>query len=229
MATAAETRRLFNRPLATERLREARGGLTLAAEASVEERAAIAAAYDLAALEHLSYQARLEPYAEDGWRLVGALSARFTQRCVVTLAPLEARLEEPFERLWRPGEALAAGAPLSAEIAAGAVAEIERETGELAADAWRLGAERAAEVEVEPTPEPIDPAAAALESFTLALDPYPRAPGAVFDGAAFGPPGAAPLSDEEARPFSALKALRDRQAAPDAAKKETGGQDDEAE
>ncbi len=62
----------------------------------------------------------------------------------------------------------------------------------------------------EPLPAAIDLMAVAAEALALALPPYPRAPGAVLGDARFAEDGATPLSDEDARPFAGLAALRER-------------------
>jgi len=48
------------------------------------------------------------------------------------------------------------------------------------------------------------------ETLSLALPDYPRAEGAELTSAEFGPPGVTPLTDEAARPFSALAGLKDK-------------------
>jgi hypothetical protein len=49
----------------------------------------------------------------------------------------------------------------------------------------------------------------ATEALALALPAYPRRDGATLGAhAASAPPGAAPLTDAEVRPFAALAALR---------------------
>ncbi|MEL6978208.1 MAG: hypothetical protein AAGM38_05965 [Pseudomonadota bacterium] len=209
MGDAGELTPLFSRPVRQGELAAARSGLALEGEADAQERAAIAALHALVELSDLSFHARLEPYLQDGWRLTGRLSARAVQRCVVTLEAVSAEIEEPFERLWRPEAALGDGGARSADAAAGALAAIEAEAGATPDGALRLNADGLDDApEIEPTPDPIDPAAVALETFTLALDPYPRASGAAFESLAHGPPGSAPLTDEAARPFSALETLK---------------------
>lgn len=205
----------FSRPLGEEDLRRARRGLALTAEAEESERKEIARQYDLIGLDALSYEARLEPFGRAGWRLSGRMRAAVRQRCVVTLEEAPAALDEPFVRLWSPD---APDALFDAEAAAGRLDFMDRDPGLAAESGWGDdAAEGAADqggdaAEIERTPDPIDPAAVALETFTLALDPYPRAAGVDFAGANFGPPGSAPLTDEAARPFAGLESLRGRLA-----------------
>ncbi len=63
---------------------------------------------------------------------------------------------------------------------------------------------------VEPLTATIDLGALMVESLALALPLYPRAEGAHLRQAIFTEPGAAPLTDDDARPFAGLKSLRDK-------------------
>lgn len=186
----------FARPVASETLIAARkrAGVSLDGAATDVERAEIARMLDLESLDRLEFAFVLEPEGADGWRLKGRVRAVYDQRCGVTLEPIAATLDEPVERLWRddldpfdPDEGL--------DI------EVGVDSFDPAVDATDGP---------EATPDPIDPAAVALETLALGLDPYPRAPGVRFDGAAAAPAGVAPMSDDEAKPFSGLAALKSR-------------------
>ena len=153
--------------------------------ASDAERAAIAGAFDLLSLDSFEIDGVFRREGEEGWRFDGEVRAAFAQRCVVTLEPAPARIAEPVERRWRPGAPDPFAAP-------------------------------AAELDVSPDdedpPEPfrdgVDLGAVALETLALCLDPYPRAEGAEFAPISAMPQGAAPVGDEERKPFAALAALR---------------------
>ena len=170
----------FSRPRRVARL-DPRGE-DLAAEATEAERAALARRFGVAEVRALSMAARLIPDA-DGWRVEGRVRARVVQPCVVTLEPVVQRLDEVFTRRLLPG----APAP---------------ELTDLDPD------------EDEDPPEPlgavIDPAEMAAEAAALAIEPYPRKPGAVFAGAAVRPADAAPEPETPEKPFAGLAALRDR-------------------
>ena len=112
-------------------------------------------------------------------RVEGEVSARITQTCVVSLEPFEVDVEEPVEARFLPR------------------------------DAKRPAPESGADEFVDPD-EPdeivdgrVDLGKLASEFLTLALDPYPRKP-----GAAFAPP--ADLA-EEGSPFSGLKPTSGRE------------------
>jgi len=143
--------------------------------------AAIAQALGLLALRKVRFEGQLEPQGKRDWRLTARLGATVVQTCVVTLAPVTTRIEDHVERFWR---ADMEQSDTDAEL------EIPQNT-----DEEPLGAE-------------IDLGQVMVEALALALPAYPRAEGAKLDQAAFTTPGQAPMTDEEARPFAGLAALR---------------------
>ncbi len=187
----------FSRPVAVDRLGES--GLALELVASAAERAALARHLGLLALEQLSGRAAIDRV--DGGpvvRLRVAWTADVVQSCVVTLDPVPARLDEAFEQRFVPPAAKA-----------GPAREVFVDVGE----------------EAEEPPEPliggrIDIGAALAEQLALALDPYPRKPGAALTELADGPPvegGGMAASHERSKssrsgpgPFSALERWRRR-------------------
>ena len=160
----------FSRPVRVETL--PRDGLVETIEANAQERAALAALNGLPDIARLSARFRIAKWKR-GVRVEGEVSARVTQTCVVSLEPFEVDVEEPVEARYLPR------------------------------DAKRPAPESAVDAVVDPD-EPdeivdgrIDLGALASEFLTLALDPYPRKPGAAFEAPA--------VPDDEATPFSALK------------------------
>jgi uncharacterized metal-binding protein YceD (DUF177 family) len=110
----------------------------------------------------------------------GRVSAEVVQSCVASGEPVPASVDEPFELLFRPPPA--AGK-----------ADEELELGEAELDVvFYDGAA-------------VDLGEAVAETLSLSLDPYPRAPGA---DAALKAAGV--KSEEEAGPFGALAALKDK-------------------
>jgi hypothetical protein len=115
-------------------------------------------------------------------QVAGRVQARIGQTCVVTLEPIESEIDEVVDLTFAPAEQ----ATPRADLAHDDSDEFEDEIGE--------------------QPEPIidgviDLGRLATDMLFLAIDPYPRKPGAVF-----GPQVAA--ADPEDRPFAALKALQ---------------------
>ena len=150
---------------------------SLAIEADEAERSALARRFGLRGIASLEANAEL---VRNGAEIVarGRLTASVTQSCVATGEPVEARVDEPFELVFRPGPE--AGRPDE---------EVELSQSELDV-VFYDGAS-------------IDVGEAVAESLALGLDPYPRSPGA---DAALKKAGV--KSEEEAGPFAALAGLK---------------------
>ncbi len=111
-----------------------------------------------------------------GLRVTGHVRATVGQACVVTLDPVENQIDEPIDLVFAPVEHLTAG---------------------IAGDDGDDVAEDGPEPLIDGT---IDLGAIATKSLLLAIDPYPRKPGAEFQ-----PPSS---GDAAANPFAALAALK---------------------
>jgi uncharacterized metal-binding protein YceD (DUF177 family) len=128
-----------------------RAGRTIAIEADEAERAALARRFDLIALDALTARFTLTPGRGDTVVVAGSLQAAVVQRCVVTLDPVPATVEDEIEAIF-------------ADTAGRSEAEIEVDP--LAA-------------EIEPLVDGrIDLGELAAQHLSLALDPYPRSPDA---------------------------------------------------
>jgi hypothetical protein len=137
------------------------GGQALNLAASAEERAALAARFDLLALHGLSAELRLMAGLEGVVHVTGRLTAELEQACGITLAPVRQSIAE--------------------------------------AVAWRLLPEGMEPSDGEDEPDDIeteqgvaDLGEALAQQLSLAIDPYPRAPGAEMpqglgDDGAHGP------------------------------------------
>ena len=148
----------------------------LSADARV--RAAIAKLAGVNEMPRLDAVFDVIPYKGGGLRVAGTVTATIGQTCVVTVEPMQSQIEEQVDLVFSPD---AAAAPTSPEV----------------------------EIIGEDPPEPlvgdsIDLGAIAIEFLVLAVDPYPRKPGAVFESPAAGETAAS-------HPFAALAALKKRQ------------------
>jgi uncharacterized metal-binding protein YceD (DUF177 family) len=151
-------------------------GLHLDLVADEAARAAIAAMAGVRALPQLAATFDLARQGA-GLKVTGEVAATVEQTCVVTLEPMSSEVREPIDLAFVPSRA---GAPSDA-----------------AADDIDPGAEDEPEFLVDGV---ADLAVAATEFLLLAIDPYPRRPGAVFE-----PPKTA---DPAGHPFAALEALK---------------------
>jgi uncharacterized metal-binding protein YceD (DUF177 family) len=155
-------------------------GLHFEIEAPPEALAQLAALAKVRALARLSAVFDLTRHGA-GVRVAGQISALVGQTCVVTLEPMETSLDEEVDVSFAP--------PPAGAKAVDSEVEVAPLTG------------------VDEPPEPlidgkVDLGAIATEFLILAIDPYPRKPGAEF---------AAPKTDEAGtNPFAALAALKKR-------------------
>lgn len=153
------------------RLNQVGIGVTRTLEPNEAERKAIARWLDLQAVDAFSTKLTLAP-AEVGWLLTGRVKAEVTQRCGLTLAPLPATVDEAFALRLVEADATEAG-------------EVEVSLDDEGADVIEDGQ--------------VDLGHHAVEQLSLALDPFPRAPGAEF---------VQPEESAEVSPFAVLKGLK---------------------
>lgn len=144
-----------------------------------KERAYLARALDLQAVNSMSFTGELRPFGKQDFELKAELVADVTQSCVITLAPVPAQISEPVERRYVLG------------------------WQEPEADEFEISAEDIS----EPLPDTIDLRDIAREALSLALPPYPRAQNAELGEAVFAEPGTEAMKDDDLRPFAALASL----------------------
>ncbi len=156
-------------------------------EASEIERAALAKRFDLVAVNSLSYELESVPW-RGGVKLSGVLQAVAVQNCVVTLDPVTEEINEEFQRGFLPFEDLYPDAKpgFEHEIA------IDSELGEVP----------------ELLTDPLDIGEIVAETLGVSLDPYPRSEAAGEASMSVAPPGVAPITDADMKPFASLEALR---------------------
>lgn len=177
MTGQEDVRTEFSRPVEVEDLGEDEEVFEIDADAG--ERAALARRFDLLDLARLGASVRVRRAPGEAVRMRAEFWADVTQSCVVSLDPVSSHLEETFTVIYAPE---APPAP---------------------------GAEVLLPAEDEEMPEPlvggvVDIGEAVAQQLGLALDPYPRRPGARFQSH-FGPDE--PETEAEG-PFAALAALR---------------------
>ncbi len=164
----------WDKPLRLHEL--AHGALTLELRPDEAERKVAAKQLGLVSLPALTATVTITPWL-DGAALEGAFKAVVEQECGISLEPFEQTVDGPIEAFAVPPGSPHAGEP---------------EQGEMAFD---LDAPDPPDVLES---EAVDVAAYVIEHLALALDPFPRKPGAAFDYKA---------PDEETSPFAALKKL----------------------
>ena len=150
---------LFSRTIRAGQIGQARRAERIAADAPA--RAALAAAYGLPEIAELTGDFLLSREAGGVIAAALGLRARLTQTCVVTLEPFESVLTEQARLRFVPAATIGEAADL------GAVDEAALEAPD----------------DLPYTADSIDLGAALAEQLALALDPYPRRPGAILPAA----------------------------------------------
>lgn len=146
---------------------------------NAEVRAALARDLGLLALRSLRLSGEIRPVGRDKLVLTAQLLAVADQACVVTLAPVAARIDEAVRRCY--------------------VADLTTPDGD--------EVEIPEDDTVEPMPEMIDLTEIAAEALALALPLYPRAPGAELGAVVHAGEHVTPLTDADLKPFAGLAAL----------------------
>ncbi len=147
-------------------------------EANEEERAGLAARFELVFIRSFTGKMELKPWRKGGIRVTGRMEADVTQSCVVTLDPFDTNVTFEIERFFL-------GKTNAGATQVRDVESLEGDEPDLIVD------------------NSIDLGELAAEELGLALDPYPRKPGAEFASAA------EPEAAENTRqPFASLAALR---------------------
>jgi len=135
--------------------------VTVRLEADAQELKDLAKLWQVLAVNSLKAELQVARWKKDGVRLKGRVEADIVQACVVTLEPVESRIDEHFEQVFVP------------------------EGSKLARIVTNEAAEMVLDPEGPDLPEAfsgdtIDAGAAVAEFAALAIDPYPRKPGVEF-------------------------------------------------
>jgi hypothetical protein len=101
--TEDDDRPVLSRPLKVDEIRDGASGEIAVTE---PELGSIAKMLDLVALDRLTFAYRLDRAGGGRLLLTGTLGASVTQTCVISLEPVEARLEVPVEAEFWPAELL---------------------------------------------------------------------------------------------------------------------------
>lgn len=132
-------------------------------------------------LKKLKFKGQIAPLGKRDWELSGDLGATVVQACGVTLEPVTTRIDEDVLRRYLAD-----------------YAEIEASEAEMPDDDTS-----------EPLPDTLDLNAVMVEALSLALPQFPRAPGAELGQILYTEAGKEAMTDDDAKPFAGLGALRD--------------------
>lgn len=148
-----------------------------------EALAAAANELDILGIQKLRLSGTLSPKGRSDWSLEAELGATITQACVVSLDPVKTRIDETVTRSF--------------------VTDWHEPDPDTVI-------EMPEDVDQEPLGTLIDLQSIAIESVALAMPDYPRSDSAALEETVFSEPGVKPMSDEDAKPFAGLAALKEK-------------------
>lgn len=140
----------FSRPLRVSRLPR-NAPHQVDETATPQECVDVAQVLDLLSLRKFRITGTLDPIDAGGWRFEGRIGATVKQACVVTLEPVQTRIDQHVSRIFLPQPVAHSGEE-----------EIEIDPDD----------------DTDPLSDPLDIGGLAMEELALALPAYPRADGA---------------------------------------------------
>ncbi len=163
-----------------------RGETPFSIRPTAEEMAEIAASLELSALRKLSFEGGLGPLGKSDWKLKGRLGATVVQPCVVTLEPVTTRIDVDVGRQF--------------------IQDYEEPS--------ELESEMPDDETVEALGAWIDLELIMTEALSIAVPDYPRKDAAELGQMVYTEPGQDPMTDEDAKPFAGLAALKSQMEEP---------------
>ncbi len=160
-------------------------GLNVKIEANARELETLRDFHELLDVKSFKADLQIVPWKKDGVRVRGEVHAEIVQSCIVTLEPIEAKVDAEIDTIFVPENSRLARLPLD-------------ENGELIISA------EGPDIPETFSGDTLDAGAIAEEFFELAIDPYPRK-----EGVESVPPVVVQYGDDDvekpANPFAALK------------------------
>lgn len=154
-------------------------GFPVVVEPDAKARAELARVHGLVSVERFRAELLFVAWKRGGISVTGSVRATIVQQCIVTLEPIEAEIDEDVDLVFVPeGSALARDTIEEGELVLSADGPDLPETFDGVS---------------------IDAGAVAEEAFALAIDPYPRKPGAELPSTGSG--------DRDESPFATLRGL----------------------
>jgi len=150
---------------------------------SDSEMVAIADILSAITVKKMRIMGKISPSNAKDWVLSATVGATVTQACVVTLNPVQTRIDSPVTRTY------VADYPTIAD---------------------ETVTEMTIDETIEPLMDDINLTTIAIEAIALALPDYPRSQDAELETSVFSEPGITPMRDEDTKPFASLASLKDK-------------------
>lgn len=150
---------------------------------SENEMAQIATILSAINVKKMRVSGKVSPSGKKDWVLTATAGATVTQTCVVTLEPVQTRVDTPITLTY---------------LADYQVDGIESVT------------EMTTDENFEPLTDEIDLTTIASEAIAMALPDYPKLPDAHLETSVFAAKDITPMTDEDTKPFASLASLKDK-------------------
>jgi uncharacterized metal-binding protein YceD (DUF177 family) len=150
---------------------------------SDSEMVAIADILSAITVKKMRIMGKISPSNAKDWVLSATVGATVTQACVVTLDPVQTRIDSPVIRTY--------------------VADYPSIADETVT-------EMTIDETIEPLVDEIDLTTIAIEAIALALPDYPKSQDAELETSVFSAPGITPMRNEDTKPFASLASLKDK-------------------
>ncbi len=174
----------FFRPVAVSQIRKSR---MIKLTASQDERRAVALHLGLEAIDVLEAAINIRPWRRHGLGIEGGLTATVGQNCTITAEPMKTEISETFDERFYPADRD------KRQRQSETVIDVE------ATDDYEIF-----------TDDTVDLGVLVVEYLSLAIDPYPKRPGAILPD---GEPDARALATDQPRRVSPFAGLADRLSA----------------
>jgi len=143
----------------------------------------IASILSAVSVKKMRIMGNISPSGTKDWILKATIGATVTQTCVVTLDPVQTRVDTPITLIFS--------------------ADYQVEGGDSVT-------EMTTDENIEPLTDVIDLATIAIEAIALALPDYPKSPNAQLEVSTFAAKGIKPMTDADTKPFASLASLKDK-------------------
>ena len=143
----------------------------------------IASILSAVSVKKMRIMGKISPSGAKDWILKATVGATVIQTCVVTLDPVQTRVDTPITLIF--------------------AADYQVDSGDSVA-------EMTTDENIEPLTDVIDLTSIAIEAVALALPDYPKSPDAQLEISTFAADGVKPMTDADTKPFASLASLKDK-------------------
>ncbi len=148
-----------------------------------EEMTEIATVLSAVAVNKMRISGKINPSGAKDWLLHANVGATVTQTCVITLEPVQTRVDTPITLTY---------------------------CADYQVDGTESVTKMTTDENIEPLAAEIDLTDIAIEAVALALPDYPKSTNAELETSNFSAKGVIPMTDADTKPFASLASLKDK-------------------